>query len=518
MVLSNDGFLMLILGLIASSRCTAFSSPRGHDPKLSDETRSTYISKQWRRSLDIFARKIPEFTVDDEDDTGDYNNGRNKRHTYNDDFDEFQSLRKNTSANIPKTSSMKKGSGENGKRENTIETIRRPKRVKRMKASDHKSIAGTSWMEKNAKFSSRDANISIESNNVLTVGPQQSMNKNKREIRDTKTFRQDFRQTRVFVQGIPPGVSWQNLKDHFREAGNVVFASISVDTNTGESKGHGIVQFETTAMAQNAIQIMRDFPLNGSNLFVREDVQQNDNPNARLRPSSRSTRVPSKWKCANEDNAEYMSEEELTAITSLIKERDDARKRRQFDVSDRLRDDLKINHSVFIDDRLKMWWASVDGKEVPQSIKDVKGAGRWNLKPWRQIPTTPENDACINPDMVEGLLKQRDIARREKDFNTADRLLEEARTSPDGDLELRIHDESRTWRAWTESWPPAGRYEERRRTMSADPVEAKVAAAKECLEIVRENAPEKLDEIVKVLKRFPGREFQVLKRLKQQYL
>jgi len=264
--------------------------------------------------------------------------------------------------------------------------------------------------------------------------------------------------------------------------------------------------------------------LNGSDLYVREDVQQNDNPNASLRASSQPNNrptPPSQWKCANEDNAEYMSEEALTAIKTLIKNRDDARKRRNYDISDKIRDELKQDHGVFIDDRLKMWWTSVDGKKVPQSIQDVNPEGRWDIKPWRQIPTTPENDACINPDMVEGLLKQRDVSRREKDFKTADMLLEKARTSPDGDLELRIHDESRTWRAWTESRPPVGRpYDEggSRSEMPSDPVEAKRAAAREAAAIVKEHAPEKLEEIVQVLKKFPGREFQVLKRLKQQYL
>jgi len=165
-----------------------------------------------------------------------------------------------------------------------------------------------------------------------------------------------------------------------------------------------------------------------------------------------------------------------------------------------------------------MWWTAIDGNKVPQVIQDIKGNGRWSIKPWRQIPTTPENDACINRDMVEGLLKQRDIARREKDFKTADILLEQARTSPDGELTLRIHDETRTYRAWTDNRPPVGRPHKNRYAMPTDPMEAKKVAARECVEIVKEHAPEKLEEIAEVLKRFPGREFQVLKRLKKQYL
>lgn len=370
-------------------------------------------------------------------------------------------------------------------------------------------------MEKNAKFSPDDDGMA--SNESFQGNSGRKGRDGMRETRsklDAKTFRQDFRGTRVFVQGIPPGTSWQDLKDHFKNAGSVVFASVSVDPQTGESKGHGIVQFETTAMAQNAIEIMRDFPLNGSELYVREDVQENSNPNAKLSSAPKGPTPPTKWKCANEDNVAYMSSEDLAAVRSLIKARDDARRRRKYDVSDRIRDELKHTHGVFIDDRLQMWWTAIDGNKVPQTIQDIKGDGLWKLPTWRQIPTTPENDACVNPDLVEGLLKQRDIARREKDFSTADALLEEARNSPDGELTLRIHDESRTWRVWTEAPPPQA-LDQRRSDKPTDPRERAVA---QCIEIVEEFAPDKIGEIKMVLEQFEGREFQVLKRLKNQYL
>eukprot|EP00339_Tiarina_fusa_P005832 CAMPEP_0117052736 /NCGR_PEP_ID=MMETSP0472-20121206/36455_1 /TAXON_ID=693140 ORGANISM="Tiarina fusus, Strain LIS" /NCGR_SAMPLE_ID=MMETSP0472 /ASSEMBLY_ACC=CAM_ASM_000603 /LENGTH=266 /DNA_ID=CAMNT_0004767481 /DNA_START=98 /DNA_END=894 /DNA_ORIENTATION=+ len=130
----------------------------------------------------------------------------------------------------------------------------------------------TNWMEKNEKFvGAQQENGSSSNNNKFENAPATTATRS--ESRNTegpaKTFRQDFRGTRVFVQGIPPGIPWQDLKDHFRVAGDVVFASVSVDPATGESKGHGIVQFETTEMARNAIDVMRDHPLNGSQLYVR---------------------------------------------------------------------------------------------------------------------------------------------------------------------------------------------------------------------------------------------------------
>ena len=35
----------------------------------------------------------------------------------------------------------------------------------------------------------------------------------------SKTFREDFQGTRVFVEGLPQSASWQDVKDHFRVAG-----------------------------------------------------------------------------------------------------------------------------------------------------------------------------------------------------------------------------------------------------------------------------------------------------------
>lgn len=361
---------------------------------------------------------------------------------------------------------------------------------------DYSKMAGTSWLQKNAAFNNED----IEESDKEPA------------TRINRTFRQDFQGTRVFVKGIPFEASWQDLKDHFAKAGTVVFASISVDPVTGESKGVGIVQFETNDMAQNAIRVMRNHPLQGSTLYVREDVQEKRADGARLRnPTPRNMQrntPPSKWECADDENSSVLSAEERESVISLIGTRDAARRKKLYDESDQIRRDLKSQFGVHLDDRLKQWWVSFDGSHVPNSIAAVKGEGRWGgKKEWRQIPTTLENDACVNPDLVNGLLKQRDIARREKDFDTADALLAEARSSPDGELYLRIHDESRTWRIWTAERPP--------RPMSVDRATSRKSAAEQCIDLIREKAPHKEVEIVTLLRKFPGREYPILKRLRK---
>ena len=102
------------------------------------------------------------------------------------------------------------------------------------------------------------------------------------------------------------------------------------------------------------------------------------------------------------------------------------------------------------------------------------------------------------------MLRQRDIARREKDFKTADRLLEEAKDSPDGNLYLRIHDESRTWRIWTPEKPP-------------QPVRHVISPSEQCMALVEKYEPSKLGEVKNLLEKFPGREWNILKKLKEKF-
>lgn len=410
-----------------------------------------------------------------------------------------------------------------------------PKKEKRRQAK--KNMLGTTWMDKNRAFLENDDDDDDFYEEEKTRGrfgsrkpqQQQQQNDRRRSGQKGKTFREDFRGTRVFVQNIPEGVSWQDLKDHFRMAGDVVFASISIDRETGQSKGHGVVQYETTAMAQEAILTMRNHPLQGNQLYVREDVQETTNQGGKT--TKRPPTPPSKWKCANDPDDLMVvfggqdvmhNHEEYKQIRSRIKARDDARRRRNYDTADLLREKLKQEHGVHLDDRHQMWWISLD-RSVPSMVSDINGPGKWGTAtttpktPWRQIPTTPENDLCVDPDLVEGLLKQRDIARREKDFGTADALLEQARTAPDGPMTLRIHDESRTWRIWTDEKPNFAKEPSSPKRGRRSQRDVRNDARTQCLELVEKHAPQKRQEVMKMLKDFPGREYNILEKLKDRF-
>ncbi|KAK7208286.1 hypothetical protein BZA70DRAFT_234431 [Myxozyma melibiosi] len=69
---------------------------------------------------------------------------------------------------------------------------------------------------------------------------------------------------------LPFNIGWQDLKDLFRQAGNVVRADIR-STPDGQSKGSGVVSFETREDAQNAIQKFNGYDLDGQRIIVRED-------------------------------------------------------------------------------------------------------------------------------------------------------------------------------------------------------------------------------------------------------
>ena len=57
----------------------------------------------------------------------------------------------------------------------------------------------------------------------------------------------------LYVGNLSWDVSWQDLKDHFKAAGNVVHADVMTEAATGRSKGCGLVTFGNEEDAANAI-------------------------------------------------------------------------------------------------------------------------------------------------------------------------------------------------------------------------------------------------------------------------
>ncbi|KAE8249003.1 hypothetical protein A4X13_0g5382 [Tilletia indica] len=76
--------------------------------------------------------------------------------------------------------------------------------------------------------------------------------------------------SQLYVGNLPYSVGWQDLKDLFRSAGNVVRADIQNGAD-GRPKGSGIVVFSNPNDAQNAIQMYNGWEFQGRPLEVRED-------------------------------------------------------------------------------------------------------------------------------------------------------------------------------------------------------------------------------------------------------
>ncbi|ORY34640.1 hypothetical protein BCR39DRAFT_513770 [Naematelia encephala] len=74
----------------------------------------------------------------------------------------------------------------------------------------------------------------------------------------------------IFVGSIPFQASWQDLKDLFRQAGEVIRADIGM-TPDGRAKGNGTVVFSDPEGAKAAIEMFNGYDWYGSILQVRED-------------------------------------------------------------------------------------------------------------------------------------------------------------------------------------------------------------------------------------------------------
>ena len=73
-------------------------------------------------------------------------------------------------------------------------------------------------------------------------------------------FRENFEGTRCFVENLSFDTDWRALKDAFSYEGYpIVYASVSTERDSGRSKGHGIVQFETAHAAEHAIAEMTGY-------------------------------------------------------------------------------------------------------------------------------------------------------------------------------------------------------------------------------------------------------------------
>lgn len=82
--------------------------------------------------------------------------------------------------------------------------------------------------------------------------------------------RESDRGRKIVVWNLPYHIRWQDLKDLFRDYGNVIRADVP-QTHDGKSRGMGTVLFETEMEAERAIQEMTGKEINGRIVDCRLD-------------------------------------------------------------------------------------------------------------------------------------------------------------------------------------------------------------------------------------------------------
>lgn len=198
-----------------------------------------------------------------------------------------------------------------------------------------------------------------------------------------------FERTRLFVSALDPGTRWQELKDHFRDGGfDVIYASVSTDRYTGESKGCGIVQLATEAEAERAIGAMDRSELDGATIFCREDRQNRDrrtgdNSGTRRDEPRGGRREPRRAEPPKRGAfdarggllpwADRAGAAIAPEVLALLGDRDDARAAKEYATADAIRDSLFENYGTKIDDRNREVWAESFGDDALANLGDVAG-------------------------------------------------------------------------------------------------------------------------------------------------
>lgn len=96
---------------------------------------------------------------------------------------------------------------------------------------------------------------------------------------------------RVSISGLPSSCSWQDLKDHMRKAGEVVYTDVN-------RKGDGIVEYKTAEGMENALRTLDESNFENFRdravIRVKAAVSEGDDRGDRRSEESRSRRQESR--------------------------------------------------------------------------------------------------------------------------------------------------------------------------------------------------------------------------------
>jgi len=84
---------------------------------------------------------------------------------------------------------------------------------------------------------------------------------------------------KLFVGNLSWNLKWQDLKDIFKEFGEVVFVRVVTDRETGRSKGFGFIEFSSADDAEAAKNAMDGKEIDGREIridFAQEREKQEE--------------------------------------------------------------------------------------------------------------------------------------------------------------------------------------------------------------------------------------------------
>lgn len=114
--------------------------------------------------------------------------------------------------------------------------------------------------------------------------------KSRRDSRNSSRYGPPLRtEYRLTVENLSSRVSWQDLKDYMRQAGEVTYADAHK-----QRKNEGVVEFATSSDMKTAIDKLDDTELNGRRIRLVEDRGSRNGRNGRARSRSSSSRSRSR--------------------------------------------------------------------------------------------------------------------------------------------------------------------------------------------------------------------------------
>eukprot|EP01101_Sappina_pedata_P005754 TRINITY_DN2710_c0_g1_i2.p1 TRINITY_DN2710_c0_g1~~TRINITY_DN2710_c0_g1_i2.p1 ORF type:complete len:341 (+),score=95.47 TRINITY_DN2710_c0_g1_i2:23-1024(+) len=95
---------------------------------------------------------------------------------------------------------------------------------------------------------------------------------------------------RIRIENLPRDASWQDLKDHFRKAGDTVFADVFREA-PGCNTREGIIEYKSSDDMRRAVKELNGSNFKGNTLTVKEDKKRSSSRSrSRSRSSSRNRR------------------------------------------------------------------------------------------------------------------------------------------------------------------------------------------------------------------------------------